>query len=123
MPRTSLTDEERAARKKRSFAKDQFRQYDPDDAVGRGDARQWRAAAGAAYGGEGFSMADLPANKRSRNADLDVLGLTTMPPNGKDLDRAYRRLAAKVHPDAPGGSTAAFVKLKDAYDRLKERLA
>lgn len=120
MPRARLTEEERAERKRRAFAGAKFRQYDPNDGIGPGDPRQWRAAAGAAIGGDGFTLeASQPA--RRRNADLEMLNLTTMPTDKSALHRAYRLAQRLAHPDA-GGSDAKFIAVSEAYARLKAKL-
>ncbi len=53
-----------------------------------------------------------------RAADLATLGLPTSElPTAAALKAAYRAKARSTHPDA-GGTQAAFVKAKAAYDRL-----
>ena len=115
--RARLTEEERAERKRRAFTHPNFKQYDPNDGIGRGNPRQWRAAAGAAVGGEGFTMLDAQPVVE-RNADLTLLGLITMPADAKALHQAYRRKSKTTHTDG-GGSDDAFKALRAAYDRLK----
>ena len=118
--RARLTPEERAERKRRAFTHPNFKQYDPNDGIGHGNPRQWRAAAGAAVGGDGFTMFDAQPIIE-RNADLDLLGLTEMPADAKALHQAYRRMSKTAHSDS-GGSDAAFKALRAAYDRLKDEL-
>lgn len=36
-----------------------------------------------------------------------------------ELKTAFRKLALRLHPDRPQGSTALFIQLKSAYDQLK----
>jgi hypothetical protein len=119
MARARLTPEKREERKRRAFTPN-FRHYDPNDGIGRGNPRQWRAAAGAAIGGEGFTLVDSTP-KRRRNTDLATLGLTEMPANAERLHHAYRLATRTAHPDG-GGSDAAFTALRAAYDRLLEKM-
>jgi DnaJ-domain-containing protein 1 len=48
-----------------------------------------------------------------------VLGLSPEAAN-EEIDRAYKRLAKRLHPDL-GGSAAAFHELQDAYQAAKQR--
>ena len=54
--------------------------------------------------------------------DLLALGLDRMPNSWDGLRRAYRAAARKAHPDAPGGSQAAFLAVAGAFERLSEKL-
>ena len=54
--------------------------------------------------------------------DLLALGLDRMPSSWDDLRRAYRSAARTAHPDAHGGSEAAFLAVAGAFERLSERL-
>ena len=54
--------------------------------------------------------------------DLLALGLDRMPSSWDDLRRAYRSAARTAHPDAPGGSEAAFLTVAGAFERLSGRL-
>jgi hypothetical protein len=54
--------------------------------------------------------------------DLLALGLDRMPPSWDGLRRAYRAAAREAHPDAPGGSQAAFLAVAGAFERLSEKL-
>ena len=54
--------------------------------------------------------------------DLLALGLDRMPSSWDDLRRAYRSAARKAHPDAHGGSEAAFLAVAGAFERLSERI-
>ena len=36
------------------------------------------------------------------------------------IRRAYRERVKRVHPDADGGSEAAFVRVRESYERLRE---
>ncbi len=54
--------------------------------------------------------------------DLLARGLDRMPPSWGDLRRAYRSAARKAHPDADGGSEAAFLAVAGAFERLSSRL-
>jgi hypothetical protein len=49
------------------------------------------------------------------------MGLSLTTP--ENVDRAYRRAAREVHPDKPGGRTAAFQALLEAKERLKDDLS
>ncbi|WP_019502270.1 J domain-containing protein [Pseudanabaena sp. PCC 6802] len=51
---------------------------------------------------------------------LDLLGLD-MPFTEQQLKAAYRSRAKSAHPDG-GGSHASFLRLKDAYDKLRGEL-
>jgi hypothetical protein len=48
---------------------------------------------------------------------LEILGLSAMPRSEKELKRAYRRAALKVHPDS-GGSEDSFRELRAAYESV-----
>ena len=54
--------------------------------------------------------------------DLLALGLDRMPSSWDDLRRAYRSAARKAHPDAHGGSEAAFLAVAAAFERLSGKL-
>jgi len=51
----------------------------------------------------------------------DALILMEQPKSEADLQRNYRRLALKNHPDK-GGNAVKFGKLAEAYHRLKGRM-
>jgi hypothetical protein len=119
MPRL---DPAEAARRKKERARQRwadmksgaaYKKYDPNDGFGRGSEQQWRSTAESIHGGEIIQILKT-------DADLELLGLTEMPDQA-GLDRAYRRAARTAHPDA-GGSDAQFIAVKDAYDRLSEKL-
>lgn len=44
-------------------------------------------------------------------------------PTAAEVDARYRELARQYHPDAPGGSQAAFLALRDNYEAAKRQLA
>ena len=54
--------------------------------------------------------------------DLLALGLNQMPASWDGLRRAYRAAARTAHPDAPGGSEAAFLAVAGAFERLSDKL-
>ena len=125
MPRPRLTPEEREARRRernrRGFTNATFKQYDPTDEIGYGNARQWRAAAGAAVHGDGFTMEPPKPRHRSQlGADLAQFGLAELPPTIRELHLAYRRLAMTKHPNGHG-THQGFIAFQEAYDRLKAR--
>ena len=53
----------------------------------------------------------------TRTEALEVLGLTESA-TADDVNRAYRDLMKKVHPDMAGGSTYLAKKLNEAKDVL-----
>ncbi len=54
-----------------------------------------------------------------RDLLLHVLGLEGRPSHD-EIKRAYKRRAAESHPDKHNGSSAAFIVVKSAFDRLME---
>lgn len=117
-------DPEEAARRKKERARkswerirtgEAYQHYDPNDGIGQGSKEQWRAAAG----GDGFTIESPQKAKAKVDADLTRLGLTEMPETLPLLVRAYRKATLTAHPDAQGGSHAAFLALTEAYNRLK----
>jgi len=116
MPRVRLTDEERAAKKKERWRKinsgEAYAKY--DDRLGRGSAEEWAKTAEAFVNGNTTLL--IPAND-----DLMLLGLDAIPETKKLLYRAYRKTARTAHPDS-GGSDAAFIAVKAAYERLLEKM-
>lgn len=53
-----------------------------------------------------------------------LLGLNPRPALDQELLRdAYLRAASIIHPDAPGGDTAQFTALKNAFDTLRDPAA
>lgn len=65
------------------------------------------------------AMAMLPAGKQKRPAH-EVLGVMPNAPL-EVAEAAYRTLAKKVHPDAPGGDAEAFRELTEALEEMKKR--
>ena len=62
-----------------------------------------------------------PPPPAAPHADLRALDLDAMP-DAEGLKRAWRAAAVKHHPDASGGSDAAFKAARAAYERLAARL-
>ncbi len=58
---------------------------------------------------------------QSLHPHLQVLGLS-WPCTEEELTQAYRRRARKTHPDMPGGSHKEFIRVKEAYETLRDRL-
>src|SRR5215218_5924568 len=58
------------------------------------------------------------AGRPRPHPDLLALGLDRMPSSWDGLRRAYRAAARAAHPDAPGGSEAAFLAIAGAFERL-----
>jgi len=57
----------------------------------------------------------------SRGAALRLLSLDEAAARKPDeLKRAYKKAASTAHPDASGGSTAAFQEVQNAYEFLKQ---
>jgi hypothetical protein len=111
--------ERRAAERKRKQWDDvrsgkAYKKYNPNDGLGRGSSEQWQDAADARLNGRLVAAPKL-------DDDLVLLGLTEMPADEKALGRAYRLASRSAHPDA-GGSDAAFTALREAYDRLMEKI-
>ena len=42
--------------------------------------------------------------------------------NEKQLNKEYRRLAKRFHPDSPNGDSEKFVAMQQEYERLKKNL-
>jgi hypothetical protein len=115
-----LSPEEREARKREraraSFSDAAYKKrYDPKT-EGYGNSTDWAKAAGYRLG-----VGELAAPE-AINADLVVLGLTSMPTDLASLRKAYRTASKQVHPDV-GGSEEAFKEVGAAYERLKENVA
>lgn len=67
---------------------------------------------------KGFVALPAPAGGRGWR---QVLGFgADQQVNRSDVDRAYRGLAAELHPDKPGGSEAAMAELNRARDQARE---
>lgn len=91
-----------------------------DTRGGYGTADEWfRLAEEAARGRKQYTP---PPRRQAPGmaADMRLLGLAEMPPDVKDLVRAYRRKALTEHPDT-GGSHERFLALNLAYERLLRR--
>jgi hypothetical protein len=54
-----------------------------------------------------------------RQADLKLLGLSSLPELAKDLVKAMRKRAMETHPDH-GGNPEEFRAMYDAYERLRK---
>ena len=91
-----------------------YKQYNPNDGLGRGSAEQWQDTAEARLNGRLVAAAKL-------DGDLVLLDLTEMPATKQALRRAYRLASRTAHPDG-GGSDEAFRALTAAYDRLMEKI-
>lgn len=52
---------------------------------------------------------------------LSILNLS-YPYTAEELNRAYRHRARETHPDIPGGSEYLFIRVREAYDALKQHL-
>lgn len=59
-----------------------------------------------------------PVSSTGVHADLQMLGLNSMPTNRDALVHAYRHAVKLAHPDQ-GGSDAAFIAVHGAYQRIK----
>ena len=101
-----LTDEERAQRKKDSWAK-LFASYKTYDDGKRGSADQWKQVA--------------QYTTSSHDANLQLLNLTSMPNSIDELKTAWKKIISVQHPDL-GGDTANATKINDAYSQLKNYL-
>lgn len=53
--------------------------------------------------------------------NLEIVGVAPGTRHVPTIRSAYHRSALEVHPDK-GGTTAAFRRLQDAYDRLKAKI-
>jgi hypothetical protein len=91
--------------------------YDPTDEHGYGSREQWRKAAS----GDGWTAHEFVEPPPKIELDLTMLGLLAEPKTLAELRAAYRAVARKCHPDT-GGSHLAFISLKQAYDRLADRI-
>jgi len=60
----------------------------------------------------------IPEEARSH---LSMLRLS-YPYTEEELNRAYRRRARETHPDVPGGSEYLFIRVREAYEALKQQL-
>lgn len=92
------------------------------------------ANAGARYGGAGAHKQDEQVSKafnqrlqarlsvnspHNLTTHLENLGVSTNLKSKKDLEKAYKQMSLKTHPDT-GGSEEQFTKMKDSYDNLKK---
>lgn len=85
-----------------------------DTRHGFGNRSEWRAAWDDRMG-HGEATATL-----QRDDPLKVMGFSTMP-NKADLDKRYRELVMKHHPDR-GGDPVEFKKVQAAWSLLTEQL-
>jgi hypothetical protein len=60
---------------------------------------------------------ELPAQTQAEVSIWDTLELRVKPQSPDVVRDAFRRLSKIRHPDVPGGSTVAFQKLNDAYQK------
>lgn len=96
-------------------AGDSHKKYDPQQ-EGYGSKSQWQSAAG----GEWVTREDdTPLPKV--DADMALLGLSSIPRDASILTRAFRKAAFAAHPDT-GGSHAAFLALRAAFNRMSRRI-
>lgn len=63
-----------------------------------------------------FKPTTSPAVKKF----LKALELDVMPDSLEELNKVYKNLAKKYHPDSPDGSTADFIRVTSAYEQLKK---
>ncbi len=107
----------RAERAQATWSGATYRRYDRQT-EGRGHHAQWRGAADALAAGR----IEQP---KPAFADLDVLGLTSMPATAKALRSAWRAAAMRLRnlfgSDTAVGYAEAFRTLTAAHDRLAAR--
>lgn len=63
-----------------------------------------------------FKPTTSPAVKKL----LKALELDVMPDSLEELNKVYKILAKKYHPDSPDGNTADFIRVTNAYEQLKK---
>jgi hypothetical protein len=86
-----------------------YKTYDPS-VEGYGNVNQWRSA------WEGMSFDEA---KETTDEPLTVLGFTSIP-SRSELDKRFRELVKKHHPDH-GGDPIMFKKVHAAWVLLKDR--
>lgn len=105
-----------------NFTDAAYRHYDVSANGGFGTPDEWfRLAENMARGRRQY--APPPRQRRYAGgfaADMELLGLTEMPLDARDLVRAMRKRAMVTHPDH-GGSAEAFREMFAAYERLLKR--
>jgi hypothetical protein len=94
-----------------------YTHYDIRD--GFGSAEEWmRQAEQHAQGRSRYRYASSEGWRRGHaTSDMQLLGLTEMPPTVRGLVSAMRKVARQLHPDF-GGDAEAFGKMIMAYERL-----
>jgi len=76
--------------------------------------------ASGAESGTGTGVEERTADRTE--AAYEVLGLE--PGAGPEAVRAaYRERVKDAHPDTPGGSAEEFIRVREAYEYLRERLS
>lgn len=84
-----------------------------------------RAPSGSHRPGAGPRGRRSPGRRRptstgpTRSEAARVLGIDA-DADQATVRRAYRERAKRAHPDADGGSEAAFVRVRESYERLRE---
>jgi len=65
---------------------------------------------------------DERVGRGAHGRDAEAFRTLGLEPGASDqaVQRAYRERAKEVHPDAPGGDTAAFKRVTRAYERLRD---
>ncbi|OAB61882.1 hypothetical protein AY599_27505 [Leptolyngbya valderiana BDU 20041] len=68
-----------------------------------------------------FEMEEMESDREflAVRPHLEILQLA-YPFTEDDLNRAYRRRARETHPDVPGGNEREFIRVRQAYEALKE---
>lgn len=90
-----------------------YKTYDPK-VEGYGNVNEWRAAWEHRMGSEAAKIALDKADP------LQVLGFTSMP-DKVELDKRYRELVMKTHPDR-GGDAKEFIAVHAAWSLLSEKV-
>lgn len=71
----------------------------------------------------GFAALPPPTTETQKRVWWAVMGYSQQPDtvswNWAGVEAQYKSLAKKLHPDMPGGSTAAFQELQAAFDEAK----
>jgi hypothetical protein len=89
----------------------------------REQGRWWERMGEDGAGGGSATGTGVEGRSADRTAEAyDVLGLD--PGAGPEAVReAYRERVKEAHPDTPGGSTEEFIRVREAYEYLRERLS
>ena len=93
---------------------DGYKEYDPNDGIGKGDVNQWRTAWESMSGDEAIAILE-------RDDPLAVMGFSEMP-TSEELNRRFRDLMFIHHPDK-GGELRKAQQITAAWTVLREKIS